>query len=83
MGKTFERIDAALETFIRAQQMFFVATAPLGATGHVNISPKGLDTLRVHSPTFVSFFQPNQPAAPLFGSRSRGLPTRAVTACRS
>lgn len=47
MGKIFERIDAALEEFIRAQQMFFVATAPLGASGHVNLSPKGLDTLRV------------------------------------
>jgi hypothetical protein len=47
MGTVFERIDAALEEFIRAQQMFFVATAPLSASGHVNLSPKGLDTLRV------------------------------------
>jgi len=28
--------------FIDAQQMFFVATAPLAADGHVNLSPKGL-----------------------------------------
>ncbi|MCC6830026.1 MAG: pyridoxamine 5'-phosphate oxidase family protein [Thermoleophilia bacterium] len=27
--------------------MFFVATAPLEAGGHVNLSPKGLDTFRV------------------------------------
>jgi len=27
--------------------MFFVASAPLDAHGHVNISPKGLDSLRV------------------------------------
>ena len=27
--------------------MFFVATAPVHADGHVNLSPKGLDTLRV------------------------------------
>ena len=47
MGKVFERIDAPLEEFIRAQQMFFVATAPSGDNGHVNLSPKGLDTLRV------------------------------------
>lgn len=27
--------------------MFFVGTAPLSAGGHINISPKGMDTLRV------------------------------------
>ena len=27
--------------------MFFVATAPLDGDGHVNVSPKGLDTLRI------------------------------------
>lgn len=47
MGKVFDRIDAALEQFIHAQKMFFVGTAPLDAGGHVNLSPKGLDTLRV------------------------------------
>lgn len=26
---------------IERQQLFFVATAPLGADGHVNMSPKG------------------------------------------
>jgi hypothetical protein len=31
MGKVFEQIDAGLEEFIRTQQMFFVATAPLWA----------------------------------------------------
>ena len=30
--------------FIDAQQMFFVATAPLSAEGHVNLSPKGLSS---------------------------------------
>lgn len=29
--------------FISAQPLFFVATAPLAADGHVNLSPKGLD----------------------------------------
>ena len=47
MSKVFERIDAALEEFILAQRMFFVATAPSNAAGHLNLSPKGLDTLRV------------------------------------
>lgn len=47
MGKTFEGIDANLRQFILEQRLFFVATAPLNADGHINLSPKGLDTLRV------------------------------------
>jgi hypothetical protein len=31
-----------LQAWILEQQMFFVATAPLAADGHVNVSPKGL-----------------------------------------
>jgi hypothetical protein len=55
MGKTYEHIDAALEEFIRAQQMFFVATAPLKASGHLNLSPKGLDSLRVLDPHTLAY----------------------------
>jgi Pyridoxamine 5'-phosphate oxidase len=47
MGKPADGIDDDLRAFIQAQRMFFVATAPLDAGGHVNLSPKGLDTLRV------------------------------------
>ncbi len=47
MGKIYQELDAGLRSFIEAQQMFFVATAPLAASGHINLSPKGLDTLRV------------------------------------
>jgi hypothetical protein len=54
MAKVRERIDERLRKFISAQPMFFVGTAPSGADGHVNISPKGmagtfvvLDDLRV------------------------------------
>jgi hypothetical protein len=47
MGKTYESITAELREFIERQRMFFVASAPLDAHGHVNISPKGLDALRV------------------------------------
>jgi hypothetical protein len=47
MAKVFERLDEKLIAFIRAQQMFFVATAPLGDEGHVNVSPKGYDSLVV------------------------------------
>jgi hypothetical protein len=35
--------------------MFFAATAPLDAGGHVNLSPKGLDTLRILGPTTVAY----------------------------
>jgi hypothetical protein len=42
MGKTYERIDGRLRTFIEAQPVFFTATAPLSGDGTVNLSPKGL-----------------------------------------
>src|ERR671937_3173431 len=36
--------------------MFFVATAPLAADGHVNVSPKGpIGTLRVLGPRTVAY----------------------------
>ena len=47
MGKTYEEIGAGLRSFIEAQAVFFVASAPLSAAGHVNLSPKGRDSLRV------------------------------------
>lgn len=42
MGKTYERIDGRLRTFIEEQHIFFAATAPLDAEGTVNLSPKGV-----------------------------------------
>ena len=42
MGKVHERIDDRLRAFIEAQHLFFVATAPSGSGGHVNLSPKGI-----------------------------------------
>lgn len=47
MGQVYDAIDDRVADFIRAQHVFFVATAPLGAGGHVNLSPKGLDTFAV------------------------------------
>ena len=41
MAKVFDEIGAGLREFIEAQPMFFVATAPSGSGGHVNVSPKG------------------------------------------
>lgn len=39
--EVFEEIGPKEARFIDAQHMFFVATAPLSAEGHVNVSPKG------------------------------------------
>jgi hypothetical protein len=55
MGKIFEQIDAELREFIEAQKLFFVATAPLDAEGHVNLSPKGLDILRILGPREIAY----------------------------
>ncbi|MER7846098.1 pyridoxamine 5'-phosphate oxidase family protein [Kitasatospora sp. NPDC096077] len=41
MGKQYESIDGRLRQFIERQPVYFVATAPLAADGHVNLSPKG------------------------------------------
>jgi predicted pyridoxine 5'-phosphate oxidase superfamily flavin-nucleotide-binding protein len=42
VGKLYERIDERLRDFIERQHVFFVATAPSGPGGHVNVSPKGV-----------------------------------------
>ena len=55
MGKLFAELTDDLRAFIAGQQMFFVATAPLSADGHVNLSPKGLDTFRILGPTTVAY----------------------------
>ena len=44
MGKLFEGIDEQLAGWLRAQHVFFVATAPAALDAHVNVSPKGLDS---------------------------------------
>jgi len=41
MGKIYESIDGRLRAFLLEQPVFFVATAPSGPGGHVNVSPKG------------------------------------------
>jgi hypothetical protein len=45
MSNFFDTITPELATFIRAQPVFFVATAAPGA--RINLSPKGMDTFRV------------------------------------
>jgi len=55
MGKIYDAITERLERFLRAQKLFFVATAPLDPEGHVNLSPKGLDTFAILGPTSVAY----------------------------
>jgi hypothetical protein len=55
MAKQFDAIEPALAEWIRAQKMFFVASAPLAASGHVNLSPKGLDSLVILGPREVAY----------------------------
>ncbi|MBP1996550.1 hypothetical protein J2Z66_008198 [Paenibacillus eucommiae] len=51
----FESILPEHEAFIHKQHMFWVGSAPSGSEGHVNLSPKGYDTLRIFSPTEVAY----------------------------
>ncbi|CAM5619965.1 MULTISPECIES: pyridoxamine 5'-phosphate oxidase family protein [Streptomyces] len=59
MGKTYERIDGRLRTFIEEQPIFFTATAPLAGDGTVNLSPKGLKgslaVLDEHTVAYLDF----------------------------
>ena len=59
MGRTREALDDAATRFIQEQQVFFVASAPLDANGHVNLSPKGQDTFRILNPTTVAYLDFN------------------------
>jgi len=45
MGKQLQHITPELQQFIEAQKIFFVGTAM--SEGKVNVSPKGMDSLRV------------------------------------
>ncbi len=47
----FERIEAQYQQFIEAQKIFFVATA--APDGKVNLSPKGMESLRVMGPNRI------------------------------
>jgi len=47
VGRAYDRLPDELRDFVMRQHVFFVATAPMAADGHVNVSPKGYDTLRI------------------------------------
>lgn len=47
MAHIFDGLNESMKNFIQKQKMFFVATAP--KEGKINLSPKGLDTLKIIS----------------------------------
>ena len=53
MGQRYPHMNEKHIAFVQAQKIFFVATA--AAEGRVNLSPKGMDTLRVLSPEKVAW----------------------------
>jgi hypothetical protein len=53
MADQFDRIEPKHRAFIERQRMFFTASA--APEGHVNLSPKGLETLRVLGPNAVVY----------------------------
>jgi len=55
MGDRFSTLSPDLAQWWREQALFFVATAPSGRGGHVNLSPKGLDTFRVLADDRVAY----------------------------
>src|SRR6476661_5612185 len=55
MAAIVDEIGADLARWISDQPLFFVATAPSGHEGHVNLSPKGLSALAVLGPRRVAY----------------------------
>ena len=56
MATVLPQIDDKLSRWLLAQPMFFVASAPLAADGHVNVSPKGLaGTFAILGPLQVAY----------------------------
>lgn len=51
MAKQFDCIEPQHRSFIEEQHLFFTGTA--GPDGHVNVSPKGMDSLKVMGPNRI------------------------------
>ncbi len=52
--KVLPAITPELAEWIHRQPLFFNATSPLSGQGHVNLSPRGLDSLRIIDPNQVA-----------------------------
>jgi Pyridoxamine 5'-phosphate oxidase len=55
VAERFRSLSPELAEWWLQQPLFFVATAPSGDGGHVNLSPKGHDTFRVFGPERVAY----------------------------
>jgi hypothetical protein len=55
VGKLYSEITPEIAAWVAGQHVFFVATAPLDGEGHINCSPKGLDSLRVLDRSTVAY----------------------------
>lgn len=55
MSPAYDEIRPDHAAWLAEQPVFFVATAPSGDAGHVNVSPKGYDTFRMLGPKRVAF----------------------------
>lgn len=53
MAKQYAQLTDDLTSFIRRQKIFFVGTA--ATDGRVNVSPKGMDTLRIITPNRIGW----------------------------
>ena len=73
MGKSYDQLDMRFHSWIAAQHIFFVATAPQRRGGHVNLSPKG------HADTFAVLDERTVTYLDLTG---RGAETRCPAARR-
>lgn len=52
--EVFDQISDEIAQFIEEQPLFFVGSAPASG-GHINLSPKGMQTLRVIDPRMVAY----------------------------
>jgi len=55
MPKFYDSLSDIHREWMGEQHLFFVATAPLDASGHVNLSPKGYDTFRILDENTVAY----------------------------
>ena len=55
MGKVHDTISDSIREWVQKQQMFFVASAPLTGEGHINCSPKAIDSLQITGPNSVVY----------------------------
>lgn len=53
--KVIDSITPEIADWIARQRVFFVASAPLSADGHVNTSPKGGEAFRILGPLEVAY----------------------------